>query len=163
MRPGLYILKILLLGVALTSCSDAPTPNTSSEPAPSEQAQKDTPEMPITLQEVVDTFVLGSNRTDLQREAMTIKLVGSTVSWRFKVYDIAKEDGRYRVMSELMNGTEPDAFGKFTVLAFVTSNDEQDVQTLLKLTTGSEITVRGKVDGITLRTVIVLSPARLIH
>jgi hypothetical protein len=45
----------------------------------------------------------------------------------------------------------------------VTPNDEQDIQTHLKLATGSEITVRGKVDGITLRTAIVLSPAELIH
>ena len=111
----------------------------------------------------MDTYVLGGKSTDLQRDAMTDKLTGATVSWRFKVNDIAKEDGRYRVMSELMDGTEPGAFGKFTVVAFVTPNDEQDIQTLLKLTTGSEITVRGKVDGITLRTAIVLSPAGLIH
>ena len=119
--------------------------------------------MPIALQEVVDTYVLGGTRTDLQRETMTAKLVGSVVVWRFKVYDIAKEDGRYRVVSDLMNGSQPEAVGKLTVVAFVTPNDEQDIQTLLKLTTGSEITVRGKVEGITLRTAIVLSPAELIH
>ena len=45
----------------------------------------------------------------------------------------------------------------------VSPNDEQDIQALLKLTTGSEITVRGKVEGITLRPAIVLSPAELIH
>ncbi len=94
---------------------------------------------------------------------MTAKLVGATVSWRFKMHEIAKEDGRYRVVSDLVNGSQPEAVGKLTVVAFVTPNDEQDIQTLLKLTTGSEITLRGKVDGITLRTAIVLSPAGLIH
>jgi F0F1-type ATP synthase delta subunit len=94
---------------------------------------------------------------------MTAKLVRATVSWRFKMYDIAKEDGRYRVVSDLMNGSQPEAVGKLTVMAFVTPNDEQDIQTLLKRTMNSEITVRGKVDGITLRTAIVLSPAKLIH
>ena len=94
---------------------------------------------------------------------MTAKLVRANFSWRFKMYDIAKEDGRYRVVSDLMNGSQPEAVGKLTVMAFVTPNDEQDIQTLLKRTMNSEITVRGKVDGITLRTAIVLSTAKLIH
>ena len=154
---------MVLLSMALVACGEAPPPNTPSEPALTAQALKDTPVMSIALQEVVDIYVLGGNRTDLQREAMTVKLVGATVVWRFKVYDIAKEDGRYRVMSELMDGTEPGAFGKFTVVAFVTPRDEQDVQALLKLQTGSEVEVRGRVDGVTVRTVLVLSPAELVR
>ena len=154
---------MVMLSMALVACGEAPLPNSTSEHAPTVQALKDAPVMSMALQEVVDTYVLGGTRTDLQREAMTAKLVGSVVVWRFKVYDIAKEDGRYRVVSDLMNGSQPEAIGKLTVVAFVTPNDEQDIQTLLKLTTGSEITVRGKVDDITLRTAIVLSPAELIH
>ena len=154
---------MVMLSMALVACGEAPLPNTLSESAPTVQALKDAPVTSIALQEVVDTYVMGGTRTDLQRETMTAKLVGSVVVWRFKLYDIAKEDGRYRVVSDLMNGSQPEAVGKVTVVAFVTPNDEQDIQTLLKLTTGSEITVRGKVDGITLRTAIVLSPAGLIH
>ena len=119
--------------------------------------------MPIALQEVVDTYVLGGTRTDLQREALTAKLMGATVSWRFKIYDIAKEDSRYRVMSELMGGSEPEAFGKLTVVAFMTPRDDQDVQALLKLQTGSEVEIRGRVDGVTVRTALVLSPAELVR
>jgi predicted small lipoprotein YifL len=154
---------MVMLSMALAACGEAPPPNTPTEPAPTVQVLKDTPVMPMALQEVVDTYVLGGTRTDLQRETMTAKLVGATVSWRFKVYDIAKEDGRYRVMSELMDGTEPGAFGKFTVVAFVTPRDEQDVQALLKLQTGSEVEVRGRVDGVTVRTALVLSPAELVR
>ncbi len=106
MRPiAAQICSAILLSTSLIACSEAPAPNTSSEPVPAVQGLKDTPVMPIALQEVVDTYVLGGTRTDLQREAMTAKLVGATVSWRFKVYDIAKEDVRYPVMSELMNGS----------------------------------------------------------
>lgn len=152
---------ITLLGMALTACDEASTPNTPSEPVQSAQAWKDTPVMPIALQEVVDTYVLGGTRTDLQRDAMTAKLVGAIVSWRFKVYDVAKEDGRYRVMSELINGSDASAFGKFTVVAFVTPQADQDVQALLKLQTGSEVEIRGRVDGVTVRTALVLSPAEL--
>lgn len=117
--------------------------------------------MHIALQEVVDTYVLGGTRTDLQCQAMTEKLDSAKVSWRFKVFDIAKEDVRYRVMSELMDGSVPEAFGKFTVVAFVTPRDEQDDQALLKLQTGSEIGIRGRVDGVLVRTALVLSPAEL--
>lgn len=147
----------------LASCSEPPAPNGSSEPVPAVQGLKDMPVISIALQEVVDTYVLGGIRTDLQREAMTAKLVGATVSWRFKVYDIAKEDGRYRVMSELMEGSEPGVLGKFTVVAFVTPRDDQDVQALLKLQTGSEIGIRGRVDGVLVRTALVLSPAELVR
>jgi hypothetical protein len=154
---------MVMLSMALAACGEAPPPNIPSEPALPVQVLKDTPVMPMALQEVVDTYVLGGTRTDLQREAMTTKLVGSVVVWRFKVYDIAKEDGRYRVMSELMDGTEPGAFGKFTVVAFVTPKDEQDDQSLLKLQTGSEIEIRGRVHGVTMRTALVLSPAELVH
>jgi len=147
---------IALLGMVLAACGEVSTPNTSSEPVQTTQAWKDTPVMPITLQEVVDTYVLGGTRTDLQRDTITAELVGAKVSWRFKVYDVAKEDGRYRVMSELMNGSDASAFGKFTEVAFVTPRDDQDVQALLKLQTGSEIEIRGRVDGVTVRTALVL-------
>lgn len=147
----------------LLVCGESLPPNPLSQRAQTAQAWKDAPVMPIALQEVVDTYVLGGNRTDLQREAMSAKLVGATVSWRFKVYVIAKEDGRYRVMSELMDGSELGAVGKFTVVAFVTPRDEQDVQVLLKLKTGSEVEIWGRVDGVSVRTALVLCPAELVR
>ncbi|MEY3610865.1 MAG: hypothetical protein RJB14_587 [Pseudomonadota bacterium] len=154
---------VVLLGTVLAACSDGPAPSATTEQAPAITSLKDTPVMPMTLQEVVDTYVLGGTRTDLQRDAMTAKLVGAIVSWRFKVYDVAKEDGRYRVMSELMNGSDANAFGKFTVVAFVTPRDDQEVQALLKLRTGSEVAIRGRVDGVSVRTALVLSPAEVVH
>lgn len=126
------------------------------------QALTDAPVSDVALQEVVDTYVLGGNRTDLQREVMTSKLVGATVSWRLKVYDISKEEGRYRVMSELMDGSDPNAVGKFSVVAFVSPRDEQDDQAMLQLQTGSEVQIRGRVEGVSARMVLVLSPAVLV-
>lgn len=117
----------------------------------------------MSLQEVVDTYVLGGTRTGLQRDDMTANLMGAKVSWRFKVYDVAKEDGRYRVMSELMDGSEPGAFGMFTVLAFVIPRDDQDVQALLNLQAGSEVEILGRVDSVSVRTALVLSPAVLVR
>jgi hypothetical protein len=152
-----------LLGMALAACGEVSTPNIPSEPVRTTQAWKDRPVLPMSLQEVVDTYVLGGTRTDLQRDAMTAKLVGAIVSWRFKVYDVAKEDGRYRVMSELMNGSVAGAFGKFGVVAFIAPRDEHDVEMLLKLQTGHEVEIRGRVDGVSARTALVLSPAELVR
>jgi hypothetical protein len=157
------IWRVLGLSMLLVACSDGPLPNTATEPAPAITSLKGAPVIAMALQEVVDTYVLGGTRTDLQRDAMTAKLVGAIVSWRFKIYDVAKEDGRYRVMSELMNGSDANAFGKFTVVAFVTPRDDQDVQALLSLQTGSEIEIRGRVDGVTVRMALVLSPAELVR
>jgi hypothetical protein len=153
----------VLLGMALAGCGEAPTPNTPSEPTQITQAWKETPAMPLALQEVVDTYVLGGDRTDLQREAMTAKLVGASVTWRFKVFDIAKEDGLYRVISELMSGSDPRSFGKFTIVAFVTPRDDVDAEALLLLKTGSDVKIHGRVNSVSVRTALVLGPAELVR
>ena len=153
----------ICLLLMLSACSDAPTPSASTEQLPVAQKLQDFPDVHVELQDVVDTYVLGGNRTDLQRDAMSAKLVGSIVSWRIKVYDIAKEAGRYRVISELMDGSERGAFGKFGVVAFIAPRDENDVEVLRKLQTGHEIEIRGRVDGVSARTALVLSPAELVR
>ena len=153
----------ICLLLMLSACSDAPTPNMATEQMPAAQKLQDLPVLHVELQDVVDTYVLGGNRTDLQRDAMSAKLVGSIVSWRLKVYDIAKEDGRYRVISALMDGSVAGAFGKFGVVAFITPTDEHDVEMLLKLQTGNAIEIRGRVDGVSARTALVLSPAELVR
>jgi hypothetical protein len=154
---------LICLVIMLSACSDAPAPNASTAQIPVAERLQDLPVVGVELQDVVDTYVLGGNRTDLQRDAMTAKLVGSIVSWRFKVYDIAKEDGRYRVMSELMESSAAGSFGKFAVVAFVTPREEQDIQILLKLQTGNEVEILGRVDGVSARTALILSPAELVR
>ena len=154
---------VLMLGFFLTACNETPTPDVMSATPSIAEALTGTAALNIGLQEVVDTYVLGGDRTDLQREAMTAKLVGTSVSWQIKVFDIAKEEGRYRVISELTSGSYPGSYGKFTIVAFVTPRDEVDQEALLKLKTGSEVEIYGRVDNITIRTVLVLSPAVLVR
>lgn len=156
-------LIVMMLVTALSACEDAAQVKQFSKIGLTSEALKEMPTVQISLQEVVDTYVLGGNRTDLQRDAMSAKLVGAIVSWRFKVYDIAKEDGRYRVISELMDGTDAGAFGKFGVVAFIAPKDESDGEVLLNLQTGNEIEIRGRVDGVSARTALVLSPAELVR
>lgn len=67
---------LVLLGMSLAACGEAPTPNAPFEPASTAQAWKDKPVMHMALQEVVDTYVLGCTRTELQREAMSTTGLG---------------------------------------------------------------------------------------
>jgi hypothetical protein len=122
----------------------------------------DAPASPVTLSEVVELFVLGGNKTELQRETMGQKIIGSRVSWSFKVYEVAREGEQYRVMSEMISSSQPNAFGKLTVIAFLNPRNLNDEQILLKLETGKQVKVRGVVDSINLRSLVVLSPAELV-
>ena len=122
----------------------------------------DAPASPVTLSEVVELFVLGGNKTELQRETMGQKIIGSRVSWSFKVYEVAREGEQYRVMSEMISSSQPNAFGKLTVIAFLNPRNSNDEQILLKLETGKQVKVRGVVDSINLRSLVVLSPAELV-
>lgn len=152
----------VFLSTVLAACGDAPTPKVSSEPSAPVTSLKDAPTTQIAMQDVVDVYVLGGSGTELQRATMTSKLQNAVVALRFKVYDISKEEeGRYRVTSQLIDGSNPEAFGKFMVMAYLTPRNDQDIQTFLKLQTGSEIAVRGRVEGIALRTTLVLNPAEL--
>ena len=156
MRQSLFM---VMLGLFLSSCSEAPTPSVISETPSIAEALTSKAVLNIALQEVVDTYVMGGDRTDLQREAMTAKLVGASVSWRIKVFDIAKEEGSYRIISDLMSGSDPGSFGKLTILAFVTPRDDVDKDALLKLKTGNIVEIHGRVDSINLRTALILRPA----
>lgn len=116
----------------------------------------------ISLSEVVELFVLGGNKTELQRETMRQKIIGSRVSWSFKVYEVAKDGEQYRVMSEMIGSSHPNALGKLTVIAFLNPRNSNDEKILLKLETGKQVKVRGVVDSINLRSLVVLSPAELV-
>jgi hypothetical protein len=115
----------------------------------------------ISLKNVVDTYVVGSRNTDLQRERVTEMLIGSTVAWTFTIFDVAREGERYRVSSELMSSALPDGIGKFGVVAYVFPRGQSDQHAIEKLTTGDPVKVKGLVQSVNLRTVLVLSPAVL--
>ena len=79
MRQSLFM---VMLGFILSGCSEAPTPSVISKTHSIAEALTSMAVLNIALQEVVDTYVMGGDRTDLQREAMAAKLVGASVSWR---------------------------------------------------------------------------------
>lgn len=115
----------------------------------------------ISLKDVVDTYVVGSRNTDLQRERITEMLIGSTVVWTFTIFDVSREGERYRVSSELMSSSSPGGIGKFAVVAYVFSRGKSDQHAIEKLMTGDVVKVKGLVQSVNLRTALVLSPAVL--
>jgi hypothetical protein len=112
----------------------------------------------ISLSEVVDTFVLGSDRTDLQRERLKSQWVGAVVRWEIVVYNIETTGEGYRVTSDQRSSASA---APFLLAVYVTPHGDEDVQRLLKTRTGDRITIVGTIADIRLRSMLILSPARL--
>lgn len=154
----------LPLAVVLTACSDGDSNQKLSEPTPvSLTALIESKPSDVKLEEVVDTYVLGSSNTDVQRERLTEMLKGATVSWSLTVFEVDKESGRYRLTSDLMEGSGKNSIGKFGVVADIYPSQPGDGAAIEKLMTGQRVMVKGIVQSINLRTVLVLSPAVLSH
>ena len=99
----------LLLSSLLGGCGEVASPDTTPEGGSPAQPsieevlaaiQAATPN-PVTPEAVAETFALGTNATDVQREIMKQELVGSVVEWDLVVYDVKLLDGgQYQVTSQ---------------------------------------------------------------
>ncbi len=153
----------LALVAVLAACDSRPpdTPVTpkedNNEPALSGNVSA------ISFQQVAETFALGSKHTDLQRDLLKKELIGSIVEWRLKVYEIESTDGAYKITSQPYPIQSPDAVNLIRAVAFVRPQDSADQEVIRKAVTDDEITVRGHVQGITLRSIVTLSPAILVR
>ena len=121
------------------------------------------PAVPLTPQEVGRTFALGGRHTDVQREIMVKQLVGQVVQWEIRVYDITHRNGVYQVLSQpLSEGASGDGLNVLRVQALVAPMHEGDHTTLRSAQTDDLITVRGQVQSIELRTLVLVEPAVLV-
>ena len=121
------------------------------------------PAVAVTPQEVGRTFALGGRHTDVQREDLLNHLIGRAVEWELRVYDIEFEDGVYHVISQPLS--EDPAGGGFGVLrarAVVSPINESDHATLRSVQTDDLIRVRGQVQSIEMRLLLLLEPAVLV-
>jgi hypothetical protein len=125
----------LVVLCVLSACGD----REQLQPAPTDQANirellLAKPTM-VALQEVVDTYVVGSRHTDLQRELLDEKLQNATVLWQLTVFDVVKDGERYKLTSELMSGTSASSIGKFAVVAFININTTEDKRVIPPIST----------------------------
>ena len=111
---------------------------------------------PLQIQgELSDTFLPYSDYTDLQRDKMTERVVGRVVQWTLPVYEISRSDGIYLIRTRSIPKL-------LTVYAYVKARGIEDDALLESLKTNDFITLKGRISEISLRTVLVLSPAIVI-
>lgn len=117
---------------------------------------------PITPEQVSEVFALGSEFTDLQRDILHKELLGSVVEWDIQVYEIKYADGVYKVTSQPIPIKSRQAVNMLRASFAVYPQDERDHELLQKAKTNDRIKIRGKVQDIVLRTVVLIEPAVLV-
>lgn len=150
--------------ICLTACSKEATDDLSTPLTESEISVRlsDRSSM-ITLKQVAETFALNGKHTDLQRELLKKELTGKVVEWRIKVYDIALTDGTYKITSQPYPIESADAINLIRTVSFIRPQNSKGAAFIERTVTDDEITVRGLVQEIVLRSVVVLSPAIIVN
>jgi hypothetical protein len=116
----------------------------------------------VTPEHVAETFALGSHSTDLQRDILTKELVGSVVEWDIKVYEIEYAEGIYKITSQPFAVKSEEAINLMRASISLSSRSDQDQELLRKAKTNDTIRIRGKVQAVMLRAVVMIDPAILV-
>ena len=148
--------------VSLVGCGDEPSGN-QPQPSTAQQITEITSAKtnPVAPEQVSEVFALGSDFTDLQRDLLRKKLIGSVVEWEIQVYEIAYADGIYKVTSQPIPIKANQAVNMLRTSFSVYPLDEQDHDVLRKAKTNDRIKIRGKVLDVVLRTIVLIEPAVL--
>ena len=107
----------------------------------------------VTLQQLTDVFMLGSDSTDVQRDKLRTHIVGKIVQWEIPVYEVSRDGGVYKITGAGDN--------LLPTAVFVTPRDGSERALIEALKTGSTVTIKGRVQDIMLRSLVVINPARL--
>ncbi len=117
---------------------------------------------PAAPEQVSEVFALGSEFTDLQRDILRKELVGSVVEWDIQIYEIEYADGIYKVTSQPIPIKSKQAVNMLRASFSVYPQDDRDHELLRKAKTNDRMNIRGKVQDIVLRTVVLIDPAILM-
>ena len=95
---------------------------------------------------LAETFKIGGNHTDLQRQMKLKEIVGQVVDWTLPVYEVRQSGSGYLIQTS----------GQEFVSTFlhVTARDERDKVTIAGLKTGDFVRVKGVIEGSTLRVML---------
>ncbi len=108
-----------------------------------------------SIQALASIFSIGSKYTDLQREEAEKEIKGKIVQWTLPVYEVRRiSDRHYKVQTS----SRTETIGTFI---HIRNPSPEDTSKLIKFKTGDKITVKGKIDGVSLRNVE-LDPAILV-
>jgi hypothetical protein len=156
------LLRVAMV-VSLVGCGDEPSGN-QPQPSAAQQIAEITSAKtnPVAPEQVSEVFALGSDFTDLQRDLLRKELVGSVVEWDIQVYEIDYADGVYKVTSQPIPIKSKQAVNMLRASISVYPQDEWEHELLQKAKTNDRLMIRGKVQDIVLRTVVVIEPALLV-
>lgn len=118
------------------------------------------PPVLVSPTEVAETLGIGGRATDVQRDELIQRLEGAVVEWRVQVYNIELVDGMYRLTSLPLGTSDEKAISVFAS-ATVIPKTERDHAILRKVKTGDSVRIKGLVQTISLRTLVVIGPATL--
>lgn len=150
------------VSLVTAGCTPIPDPSVGLSPdAVVELINRATPTA-LTPTEIAEAFALGTRATDVQREMLQSELVGRAIAWTVPVYEVAYSNGRYQVTSQPIAITDPAAVPLIRVTAIVIPQSGTDDARLRAVQTDDVVRLRGIVQEIRLRTVIVIAPAVLI-
>lgn len=155
------LLCAALLGT-LFGCGDRPDDSQVRQSLKEQLAEIASAQVnPVTPEQVSEVFALGSDFTDLQRDLLSKELIGSVVEWNIQVYEIGYADGVYKVTSQPISIKSRQAVNMLRATIFIHPQNVPDHDLLRKAKTNDMITIRGSVQDIVLRTVVVIEPALL--
>jgi hypothetical protein len=90
---------------------------------------------------------------------MTPEQVGSVVAWNLTVYEVDVAEGVYKVTSQPIKVSSADAVQLLRVVALVQAQGAADDELMRTIQTDDAIRIRGRVQGIVLRTIVEIWPA----
>lgn len=161
-RHGMNWLPCLAIVLSLFGCGEAgqapPQKSTADEIHSVIQAQP----VSVTPEQAAEVFALGSEATDLQRDLLSNYLIGNVVEWDVPVYEIQLKDGSFKITSQPIPIKSKQATELLRVVAFVDSMNDLDLYVLKRSKTNDVIRIRGKVQGIVMRTAVVIYPGMVI-
>ena len=108
--------------------------------------------------ELAEMYNLGSDYTDLQRDAKEKELTGKLVEWKLPVYEVDIDDKEKKIYKVQTSG----ASGAVGTFVHIHAMDDEDERILSGLKTGNVIHFKGKIKGVSMRN-IRIDPAILVR
>lgn len=108
--------------------------------------------------ELADMFNLGSDFTNLQRDAKEKELAGTIVEWKLPVYEVAIKDKEKKIYRVQTTGKG----GLVSTFVNIHAMDDEDEHILSSMKTGNVIHFKGKFKDVSMRSVNI-DPAILVR
>ena len=140
------LLKLLILGVVVAIIAAIASPSSEEVAAANEAIKAQAPNTSLASDgELKDLFTMGSDNTDLQREEKEKAIKGEVVN--------KLEEGKFKIQTSGM--------GHVATFCYIVADGDDDIAKLSALKTGDMVTVKGKIEGIFMRS-IRLDPCFLV-